>query len=333
MQVRPDNFDVNFNLGQIEFDKGEFEKAIHFLQKARIAEPDNPPVLRTLGHAYFKMKKYKEALTCIKAAIQSAPNDKESLFTLAQCYWESDQMEQALKIYNQLRSDPAVGGAACLASGTINMQHRQIQKAIEDFEMGLQCKNLKPDNMIEMKYRLAVCLIQSNNIGKALTYLNEINAVRPNFKDTPALITRYQEMNANRNLQIYLMGPVQEFQELCKQVVHIYYRHAKVKITEITMERNDWADILADIDTPQWSDSVMFRFIRLQGAIGEMVVRDFHGHIKEVKAGKGICITVGNYTDEAKHFTEARLIDLVEKHKFLQVLNKIDTTKIGATKK
>jgi restriction endonuclease Mrr len=68
----------------------------------------------------------------------------------------------------------------------------------------------------------------------------------------------------------------------------------------------------------------MFRFIRTQGAIGELILRDFHSHLKEVKAGKGICITVGNYTDEAKRYTEARLIDLIEKDKLTAMLNTVD---------
>jgi restriction endonuclease Mrr len=68
----------------------------------------------------------------------------------------------------------------------------------------------------------------------------------------------------------------------------------------------------------------MFRVIRTQGSIGELIVRDFHAHLKEVKAGKGICITVGNFTEEAKRYTEARLIDLIEKERLTVILNSVD---------
>jgi restriction endonuclease Mrr len=46
--------------------------------------------------------------------------------------------------------------------------------------------------------------------------------------------------------------------------------------------------------------------------------------LKEVKAGKGICVTVGTFTDEAKRFTEARLIDLIEKERLQAMLNTVD---------
>jgi restriction endonuclease Mrr len=68
----------------------------------------------------------------------------------------------------------------------------------------------------------------------------------------------------------------------------------------------------------------MFRFIRTQGSIGELIVRDFHSHLKEVKAGKGICVTVGSFTEEARRYTEARLIDLIEKDRLIAILNTVD---------
>jgi restriction endonuclease Mrr len=75
----------------------------------------------------------------------------------------------------------------------------------------------------------------------------------------------------------------------------------------------------------------MFRFIRTQGSIGELIVRDFHSHLKEVKAGKGICITVGTYSEEAKRYTEARQIDLIEKERLSAILNTVDAKAAALT--
>jgi restriction endonuclease Mrr len=73
----------------------------------------------------------------------------------------------------------------------------------------------------------------------------------------------------------------------------------------------------------------MFRFIRTQGNVGEFIVRDFHAHIKEVKAGKGICMSVGRYSDEARRFTQARLIDLVEKEQLLTLLAELNNSSVS----
>jgi hypothetical protein len=103
-----------------------------------------------------------------------------------------------------------------------------------------------------------------------------------------------------------------------------YFTKAKVKITDISVEKNDWADVLAEIETSRWSDVVLFRFIRSSGVIGELLVRDFHARVKDKKAGKGFCIASGTFTDEAKKFVEARLIDLIEKGTLMRLLDTID---------
>jgi tetratricopeptide (TPR) repeat protein len=322
--LRHDNFEVNLNLGNLEFQKKNYEKAIQLLQAARAQDPENAAVLRSLGHSLFRLKKYKEAMAFIRKAMDNAPDDKESLYTLGECYYEANQTEQALRIFSHLRPDPVMGASASLFSGTINMEQHQYEKAIQDFEIGLKHENIKPEILIELRYRLATTYLKQNDIGKALPLLKDIQAGNPGYRDVSILIGKYQELNANKNLQIFMMAPSADFVALCRKIVLTYYARAKVKITNISVNKNEWADILAEIDTPKWSDVVMFRFIRSPGSVGELIVRDFHSHLKEVKAGKGICISVGAYTEEAKRYTEARLIDLIEKEKLTAILNTVD---------
>ncbi|WP_461245760.1 tetratricopeptide repeat protein [Treponema sp. R6D11] len=322
---RQDNFEVNYELGSLEFERKNYEKAIQLLQQARIQDPDNPAVLRSLGHALFRLKKPKEAMTFIRKAIDLAPDDKESLYTLAECYHEANQIEQALRIYNHLRADPVMGPTCCLSAGTIHLDTRQYELAIQDFEIGLRHLNIKVDILAELRYKLATTLIKTNEIGKAIPYLKQLQHDNPSYKDVTVLLGKYIELNANRNLQTFLMGSSADFVALCRKIVMTYYGKAKVKIVNISVNKAEWADILAEIDTIKWQDTIMFRFIRTQGSIGELIVRDFHSHLKEVKAGKGICITVGQYTEEAKRYTEARLIDLIEKEKLQVILNSLDS--------
>ncbi|MCL2806345.1 MAG: tetratricopeptide repeat protein [Treponema sp.] len=321
---RQDNFEVNFELGILEFDRKNYEKAVQLLQNARVQDPDNPAVLRCLGHALFRLKKPKEAMNFIRKAIDLAPDDKESLYTLAECYHEANQVEQALRVFNHLRADPVMGPNSCLIAGTIHLDTRQYEAAIQDFEIGLRHTNIKADILVELRYRLATTLIKINEIAKAIPYLKLIQSENSSYKDVNVLLSKYIELNANRNLQVFLMAPSADFIALCRKIVMTYYPRAKVKILNISVTKSDWADILAEVDTFKWQDLIMFRFIRTQGSIGELVVRDFHSHLKEVKAGKGICLTVGAYSEEAKRYTEARLIDLIEKDKLQIILNNLN---------
>jgi tetratricopeptide (TPR) repeat protein len=318
------NFEVCYQLGSLEFLRKNYEKAVQILQQVRNMRPEYAPAVRTLGHALFRLKKTREAMQYIRQSIDMAPNDKESLITLAQCYCEANQNEQALRIYQHLRPDPVWGAEACLASGRINAEGRQDTEAISDFEIGLKHKDIPQDTEIELHYQLANAYIRTQNIGKALPHLNEVASKKEDYKDTSELIVRYQELCVNQNLQLYTIAPSADFMGLCRRIVLSYFPKARVKIARALMQANDWADIVAEVDTPKWSDVVMFRFIRTQGSIGELVVRDFHSHLKEAKAGKGICMGVGTYSDESKRFTEARLIDLIDKPRLTAILNNLD---------
>jgi len=329
---RQDSFELNYELGALEFDRKNYEKAVQLLTSARSKDPDNPAILRSLGHALFRLKRPKDAMNFIRKAIDLAPEDKESLYTLGECYQEANQTEQALRVYNHLRADPVMGPSACLNAGLIHINTRQYEAAIQDFEIGLRHQNIKADILAEIRYRLATSYIKLNEIGKAIPVLKQLKSENSSYKDVNILLSKYIELNANLNLQIFLMGSSADFVALCRKMVITYYPHSKVKITNISVHKNEWADILAEVDTARWSDLIMFRFIRTQGSIGELIVRDFHSHLKDVKAGKGICITVGAYTDEAKKYTEARLIDLIEKDKLQQILNSLDA-KAAALKK
>lgn len=327
--VNSEDFETNYNLGYLEFQKRQYEKAIFHLRLANRKNAEHAMTLRYLGHSLFKVKNHKEALSALKRAVDLQPDDKESLFAMGECYHEAGQDEQAIRIFSHLRTDPALGPSAALFAGSIHLNQRQFQKAVIDFELGLRHPDIKVEVLVEIKYRLAAACLKEQDIGKAVALLTEIQQIYPNYKDTPAQLAKYKELNSSRNLQIYLLSPASDFITLCRKLTLSFFPKAKVKITDISVQKNDWADILAEVETSRWSDLVLFRMIRSTGTIGELVLRDFHARIKDLKAGKGYCLTAGEFSDEAKKFVEARLIDLLEKNKLMGLLNTIDTRQKG----
>jgi tetratricopeptide (TPR) repeat protein len=324
--VKQEDFETNYNLGYLEFQKRQYEKAIFHLRLAGKLNPEHAMTLRYLGHSLFKVKNYKEALSSLKRAVDLQPDDKESLFAMGECFHEIGQEEQAIRLFTHLRTDPALGPSAALFAGTIHLNQRQFQKAVMDFELGLRHPDIKVEVLVEIKYRLAAAYLKEQEIAKAVGLLNEIQQIYPNYKDTPAQLAKYKELNSSRNLQVYLLSATSDFITLCRKLSLTFFPKAKVKITDISVQKNDWADILAEVETSRWSDIVLFRMIRSTGTIGELVLRDFHARIKDLKAGRGYCLTAGTFSDEAKKFVEARLIDLMEKDKLMGLLNTIDST-------
>lgn len=323
-KLKPSHFEVNYNLGYICYLQKEYEKAIPILKQALLTDTENALANRYMGFSLHKAHKYHEALAYLKKALDLQPDDKEVLFSMAECLFESGAVDRALKVFMHLRPDPQLGPQSALYSGIIHVQTNQADKAVIDFDIGLKHENIPADIANELRYKLAVTLIKAQDIARAITVLKEIQRLTPGYKDVPALIVRYQELNQNKNLQIYLMAVQSEFVSLCRKIVIQFFPGAKVKITDISVFA-DYTDILAEIDTPKWSDIVIFRFFRSQGAVGELLLRDFHARIKDLKAGKGICLSAGVYTDESRKFTEGRPVDLYDKERLNRILNAVDT--------
>ena len=108
-----------------------------------------------------------------------------------------------------------------------------------------------------------------------------------------------------------------------RRIVTNYFPRSKTKITDIAVGRADYADLLAEIHTAKWEDVVLFRFVRSSSAVGELVLRDLHARIKDLHAGRGLCICAGTYSESAIAFVEARLIDLINKEDLTKLLKRV----------
>ena len=212
---------------------------------------------------------------------------------------------------------------ACLYAGTINVNTHKYVEAAADFELGLKHDEIGINAELELKYRLATALIRMKQIERALVYLRDIAQINPDYKDIKQQIKQYQEMNSNRFLQTYLMSPTGEFVTLCRRMAQSYHMRSKTKLINITTVQNEYVDIQAEVSTGKWEDIVVFRFIRSTGITGELVLRDLHTRCKDVKAGRGYCITAGEYTDGARQFVEARMIELVSKNEIVRLFERM----------
>ncbi len=319
----PDTFESNFYLGQTFYKKNQFDNAVSLLQKAFILNRDNQQVHEYLGLALYKKKNYKNAIPHLKAAFDGNPENKYIVYAMAESLYNIGKADKALGIFLHLRADPEQGVASCLYAGMIYTNTKQLEKAVKVYEIGLKHTNADPEIILSIKYNLAQTYLNTNKVTNALALLREIQSIKPRYRDTATLISRYEEMTLNSNLKTFLMAGSNDFLAFCRKMVATFYVNAHVKIVAVEV-KPDMVEIQADIETAKWEDSVIFRFLRTTGTVGEFAIRDFHGRIKDVKAGKGIFISSGTYSQETKKFIDGRPIDLIDKEELLKLFNKVD---------
>ena len=317
------NYEANLYMSRLMFEKKDFERALLCARRAAAVDPESTEAQKILGNSLYALKKYKECLPHLKKVIDVNPADKEALFYIASAMEDTGMADKALKIFMHLRSDPTFGAQSCIAAGTIHDKMRQSDKAVLDYEIALKLENILPETRLTIYYKLAQAYLAQQNIAKALQYLKQIQALTPSYKDVNALVSRYQELNQNSNLQSYLMAGTSEFVALCRKFVSAYYHDAFVKIEDI-ITNADSVDVLCSVETSRWEDTELFRFFRTTGAIGELYIRDFHSKMRDTKVDRGFCLTAGSYTSEAQKYVEGRPIDLLEKQKLITILKKVD---------
>ncbi len=321
--VNSDVFIINYNLGYLEYMRKNYEKAVGFLNQAKTQKADDLNTYKYLGLSLFKMNKYTDASEVLKKTIEMDPENKELVFSLGECYYNLGQSDAALRVFGSIRTDPKYGAHACIYAGTISLKFRNYDQAAMYFELGLKNPSVKPEVVMELRYRLANCYIKASKISSAIIPLQQIYEANPNYKDTAALLKNYGELNQNSNLQLFLIGPMPQFVSMCRKLTSEFFPKTKIKVMEISKQQNDYVDMLVEVVAPKWEDIVLFRMVRSSGQTGELIVRDLYGKIKETRAGRGICISAGYFTDGAKNFVEARLIDLIEKEALVKKMERI----------
>lgn len=318
--MNADVFEVNHHLGIIEYRRKVFDKALVLLRKANVLQPNHQETERYLALTLARNKKHEEALPILKRVLDQHPDDREAMFVQAQCYHEQGQVEMALRIFMHLRPDPVYGPHASLMSGTLHAKQKRYDDAKADLEIGLRHPEIRREIRLEMRYRLASMHVQVGELTEALRLLNEIESEQPGYKDVPTQIQRYGELHKNENLQTYLLAPKEEFVALCKRMAANFIPQSKTKVTKQSVYKSEYADLLAEVETASWQDLILFRFMRTEGQVGELALREFQSRLKDERAGRGYCVSAGTFSETAQAFVEARLIDLIDKPQLVKML-------------
>ena len=322
--MRPDDFDANYYMGLACYAKEEYDRAVPCFKKAIAIKPDQTDINQPLGLSLYKAKHYRDSLPHLKRTLDENPDNKECLFAMADAMQECGYAEKAIKVFMHLRPDPEFGARSCLAAGNHHVKMGELDKAVQDYQIGLKHQNAPEDVRLETLYRLANVHFELNAISNGINCLRELQLINQTYKDVPQLMQKYGELNQNKNLQIYLMAATSDFVALCRKIAESYYKNSFVKINDISVNPQA-VEILMSVETPKWEDTEVFRFYRSTGSTGELVARDFHGRVMDSKADRGVLFVGGTYSEDARKYAEGRPIDLVDKNSLTKILKRMDT--------
>lgn len=100
----PDFQKLDYGYGLLWKQKGEYGKAIEFLEKASIEDPSSLPVLRNLGEAHQLKGEDRRAIAVLEKALRINEQDRATLFLIAASYQNLEEYDKAIVFYERLAS-------------------------------------------------------------------------------------------------------------------------------------------------------------------------------------------------------------------------------------
>ncbi len=79
LQLKPDDGYITDSLGWVYFKRGQYTKALKWLNKAVQLVPDDPTILEHIGDVYMKMESREKALTFYRRSLGKKEKDRQTL--------------------------------------------------------------------------------------------------------------------------------------------------------------------------------------------------------------------------------------------------------------
>ena len=171
--------DAYFNLGNLYYEAGEYEKAIGPLQKALAQRPYDSDAHYTLGNSYYKLKRYPQAAKEFEAMTQIEPKNDTVFYNLANAYLYQKKFQEASEQYKKAVSLNPKNSAAQYGIGLAYLNLRKSKEATEAFQQAI---NVDPDNA-DAHYFLAILKLESGDRKGAAEQQNYLKRIRSQYAD------------------------------------------------------------------------------------------------------------------------------------------------------
>ncbi len=175
VELRPDDPQARFILGNVYNQANQFAQAIEQYQTVIDLEPDSSSAHTNMGVVYYKMGDLETAVEEFKAALQIEPDDAETHYLLGAAYVQMEQLETgqtefetAIALDEQL-APPYIG------LGNVYLLQGEVESAREMAEIAIE---LSP-NSPEAFFLLGQVNIQLGDAAEARAALQQVLSLNP----------------------------------------------------------------------------------------------------------------------------------------------------------
>ncbi len=168
----------NLTLAAVEHEKGNYQKAISYLEKALHYTPNSPEALNLLGSSYKKLGRIERALFYFQEAIKNDPKQAEAYFNIGNIYAGTGKYEEAKKFYlKAIEVDPYLA-RAYNNLGNIYFSHDDFKTALSYYK---KASRLEPHYTSPL-YHAGLAELRLGNITRAESLWKKVLEIEAGHK-------------------------------------------------------------------------------------------------------------------------------------------------------
>jgi tetratricopeptide (TPR) repeat protein len=166
-------------MGMISDDKGDYDKAIEYYNRAQTYDKKNPDIYKNLSLAYRHKKDFDKAIDSARQSSSLNSDDTGAKKLLGDLYFERGNYDDAISRYREILDKSPEHPGVLYNMGSALMAKGDEFSAMEYFK-----KAGAADRIGEVAHRaysrLGVIYMERKNFEEALKYLKDAVAIRPN---------------------------------------------------------------------------------------------------------------------------------------------------------
>jgi tetratricopeptide (TPR) repeat protein len=315
----PKNSEAYYCLGVISKNKGELQNGAEYFEKAVRLKNEFPEAYLEHGRINYLLNHTDKARRSLLKAITQNPDLSEAHYYYGLIMEKDKVYHKSIEEFNLALQDERFKFDAYVHLGSIHMALEDQETAFNFFETALEIGTNNLEALVDAKYSYADHLVLSGDLNKAMKLWEEINEVKPRYRDVENKLQVFEEISKSKNLTRFVTSPKQEFFQTGRKLC---------KLINVKIERGDFRkeDFLEFIGTHKIGRDVIpcvLHLTRWTNNVGEIPVRELLGRVVEEGATKGIFISASHYSDKARDLSKIRPLELIEREKIEQLLFQI----------
>lgn len=335
-QMNPEEYNVMVNLGKICLRLKEYEKSIQYFQKALKLRSTDPESIAGLGMCYYHLNDFDKARDYLEQAVQLDRRNHTSHYYLALILHKKALYDQAILEYEKSLPDKSLKLQSLYGIARCYQQKEIWTKAIQYYENAINLIEEEADKLkhnynrriefltnplvLEIRYQLAECYLVDRNFAGAMEQWQEIDSVKPGYKDVKQKIQQNARYGKDR-IQDFLIFKELEFEKVSRYMIQ--YLGYIVKHLEMR-NKEEVIAIVQGTAPDVYSGKSLMLIKRGFHPVGERDVDAFYKEMQKRGIEHGIIVSAMGISPNAIRYALNRPIEFIGKNQVMRLLKKYE---------